>query len=154
MLMCSVMSSAASSNVSSSIAVAMIPPDPPPLGHLSSSPLADSTSAHGSSAPDQQPELFETSPPPWELTNAEDIAMASVVFSDAPYGPYDYRIPDALRPLLAPGMRVKVPLGKRKAPMVDGVLAFHNPQYRRQVCATSLNCLTVNRCVTIHSSNW
>ncbi len=74
----------------------MIPPDPPPFGHLSSaSSLPPSASSQGASTqgaagqslsgqPDQQPELFETSPPPWELTNAEDLAMASVVFSEAP----------------------------------------------------------------------
>ena len=39
-------------------------------------------------------------------------SIAVVVFSEAPHGPYDYRIPDALRETLAPGMRVHVPLGR------------------------------------------
>ncbi len=64
-----------------------------------------------------QGELFETQPPPWELAAAEDIAVAAVVFSDAPHGPYDYRIPDQLRGDLKPGMRVLVPLGKRRRPI-------------------------------------
>ncbi len=70
---------------------------------------------HGDS--DTQPaqgELFETAPPPWELAVEDDVATASVVFSEAPYGPYDYRIPDQLRDQLQPGMRVKVPLGRRR----------------------------------------
>jgi primosomal protein N' (replication factor Y) (superfamily II helicase) len=65
----------------------------------------------------QQAELFETQPPPWELAAEEDIAVASVVFSVAPHGPYDYRIPNELRDDLKPGMRVQVPLGKRRTPI-------------------------------------
>jgi primosomal protein N' (replication factor Y) len=65
-----------------------------------------------------QGRLFETDPPPWELAVEEDLAVASVVFRDAPYGPYDYRIPDAMKDRLQPGMRVHVPLGRRKRPMV------------------------------------
>jgi primosomal protein N' (replication factor Y) len=61
-----------------------------------------------------QGELFETAPPPWELAAADDVALASVVFSEAPYGPFDYRIPDDLRAQLHAGMRVRVPLGRRR----------------------------------------
>ncbi|QEG02462.1 Primosomal protein N' [Stieleria maiorica] len=65
-----------------------------------------------------QGQLFETDPPPWELAVEEDVAVASVVFRDAPYGPYDYRIPAEMRDQLHPGMRVHVPLGRRKRPTV------------------------------------
>lgn len=61
----------------------------------------------------QQGALFDTAPPPWELASAEDVAVAAVVFSEAPHGPYDYRIPDPLLERLRPGMRVRVPLGRR-----------------------------------------
>ncbi|WP_146533162.1 replication restart helicase PriA [Rubripirellula reticaptiva] len=61
-----------------------------------------------------QGELFETAPPPWELAVQDDVATARVVFSEAPHGPYDYRIPDEMRESLEAGMRVKVPLGRRK----------------------------------------
>ena len=64
-----------------------------------------------------QGQLFDTDPPPWELAAEDDVAVASVVFSEAPYGPYDYRIPDLIRENLQPGMRVHVPLGRRKRPM-------------------------------------
>jgi primosomal protein N' (replication factor Y) len=64
-----------------------------------------------------QGELFETQPPPWELAAEDDVAIASVVFSEAPHGPYDYKIPDALRGDLQPGMRVLVPLGRRRRPL-------------------------------------
>ncbi len=66
----------------------------------------------------QQAELFETEPPPWELTVEDDIAVGRIVFSEAPYGPYDYQIPEAEREHLKPGMRVRVPLGKRRHPMM------------------------------------
>lgn len=62
----------------------------------------------------EQGELFETDPPPWELADDTDVAVAKIVFSEAPHGPYDYRIPSALRDALQPGMRVRVPLGRRR----------------------------------------
>ena len=40
-----------------------------------------------------QVELFETEPPPWELAVEDDVAVASVVFSTAPHGPYDTEFP-------------------------------------------------------------
>ena len=63
-----------------------------------------------------QGQLFETDPPPWELAVDNDVAVACVVFRDAPYGPYDYRIPNEMLDRLQPGMRVHVPLGRRKRP--------------------------------------
>jgi primosomal protein N' (replication factor Y) len=72
--------------------------------------LADSKS--------HQTQLFELEPPPWELDAEEEVAVATVVFSEAPHGPYDYRVPESLRNELKPGMRVRVPLGKRRKSMV------------------------------------
>ena len=83
----------------------VLPPLPP---SLTQSPKPD----------DAQAELFETAPPPWELADADDVAVAKIVFSESPHGPFDYRIPDADRDRLAPGMRVAVPLGHRKKPMI------------------------------------
>ena len=39
-------------------------------------------------------------------------------FVTPPYGPYDYRIPNEMRDRLQPGMRVHVPLARRKRPTV------------------------------------
>ena len=64
-----------------------------------------------------QVELFETDLPPWELATETSVAAATVVFSEAPYGPYDYRIPDSLRETMQIGMRVRVPLGNRRKPI-------------------------------------
>ncbi len=66
----------------------------------------------------QQTDLFELEPPPWELESQEETAIATVVFSEAPHGPYDYRIPESLLAELQPGMRVRVPLGKRRKSMI------------------------------------
>jgi primosomal protein N' (replication factor Y) len=79
-------------------------------GKVDPNPTAVSSTSH-------QVELFETAPPPWELAVQEDISVARVVFSEAPYGPYDYRIPTAMLDQLKPGMRVDVPLGKRRKPI-------------------------------------
>lgn len=65
-------------------------------------------------SPHEQAELFETAPPPWEIAAANDVAVAKIVFSEAPHGPFDYRIADGDRDSLHPGMRVRVPLGRRK----------------------------------------
>ena len=65
----------------------------------------------------EQPELFETKPPPWELVDAEEIMSASIVFAEAPHGPFDYKIPAPMRAHVQAGMRVRVPLGKRKQPL-------------------------------------
>ena len=62
--------------------------------------------------------LFDTDPPPWELVADETVATASVVFSEAPYGPYDYRIPESMCETLRPGMRVAVPLARRRRPTI------------------------------------
>lgn len=66
----------------------------------------------------RQGELFETAPPPWELAAADDVAIAKIVFSEAPHGPYDYQIPDEMRDAVQAGMRVKVPLGHRRKAMI------------------------------------
>ncbi len=66
----------------------------------------------------QQADLFELEPPPWELESQEDADIATVVFSESPHGPYDYRVPDSFRGQLQAGMRVRVPLGKRRKSMI------------------------------------
>jgi primosomal protein N' (replication factor Y) (superfamily II helicase) len=60
----------------------------------------------------RQHRLFADDPDPWELDAAADREAVRIVFPEAPYGPYDYEIPDKLRGVLQPGVRVKVPLGR------------------------------------------
>lgn len=60
----------------------------------------------------RQGELFPDDLAPWELDAQSLTLVANVVFAEAPFGPYSYRIPDTLSSALLPGMRVLVPLGK------------------------------------------
>ncbi|MEC9096513.1 MAG: primosomal protein N' [Planctomycetota bacterium] len=59
-------------------------------------------------------DAFETpkAAAPWELDAGRDRSLATVVFSEVPWGPYDYLIPDALKSEVQVGRRVEVPLGR------------------------------------------
>jgi primosomal protein N' (replication factor Y) len=64
-----------------------------------------------------QQSLFETDPAPWDVDDAAERIVASVVLAGGPIGEFDYLAPDellssqaALR--LEPGRRVRVPLGR------------------------------------------
>lgn len=60
----------------------------------------------------QQGELFQTDLPPWELDAANETPCVTVAFPEAPFGPYDYRIPSEFAGIIQPAMRLVVPLGK------------------------------------------
>jgi primosomal protein N' (replication factor Y) (superfamily II helicase) len=75
-----------------------------------------------------QQDLFELSPPPWELVAGEKVILASVVFADAPHGPFDYRVPDSLRGQVVAGARVHVPLGHRRQPMTGWCIDVKSDQ--------------------------
>lgn len=65
-----------------------------------------------------QSELFPQDVPPWELDAQATSTVARIVFSEAPHGPLDYRIPAAFLDQVVPGVRVKVPLGKSNREML------------------------------------
>lgn len=71
----------------------------------------------------QQGELFSNDLPPWEMDAASETPAVSVVFPEAPFGPYDYRIPDELTGQIKPSMRVVVPLGKGNRELVGYVVS-------------------------------
>ena len=60
----------------------------------------------------RQGELFPDDLAPWEIDAQSLTLAASVVFPEAPYGPYSYRVTDEFASVLQPGMRVVVPLGR------------------------------------------
>ena len=72
----------------------------------------------------RQQNLFDTSPPAWELDDAETKRVATVVLSSGPTGEFDYLVPenfaDERRPelLVEAGRRVQVPLGRGDRPVV------------------------------------
>ena len=77
---------------------------------------------------DQQ-SLFNVQPQPWQLDDQDDWLVARIVFSGAPYGPYDYSIPANLETSVKPGVRIEVPLGRGNRKMtgycIDVIGAFH-----------------------------
>jgi primosomal protein N' (replication factor Y) len=62
----------------------------------------------------EQQNLFNVDPEPWVLDDLDDFQTASVVFAEAPFGPYEYIIPEEFSSSLTTGMRVRVPLGKSR----------------------------------------
>ena len=61
---------------------------------------------------DQQRNLFDTDPEPWEADDQAEQLVAGIVLATGPAQEFDYLVPDALRELVEPGRRVLVPLGK------------------------------------------
>ncbi len=123
---------------------AMPPPNVPPDSERDSAPEI------GRGGTSHQGELFETQPPPWELAVEDDVAIASVVFSEAPHGPYDYRIPDKLRGDLQPGMRVLVPLGRRRRPIGGWCIETKLGSSTHRTLARSRRSL--RRCAAVRST--
>ncbi|MCA9147613.1 MAG: hypothetical protein KDB05_32810, partial [Planctomycetales bacterium] len=60
----------------------------------------------------KQQELFDSQPAPWELDEGDDRLVATIVLPEAPFGPFDYAVPESFRSSLHPAMRVRVPLGR------------------------------------------
>jgi primosomal protein N' (replication factor Y) len=82
--------------------------------------------------PSQQQSLFETEPAPWELDDAADQLVATVVLPGGPAGEFDYLAPAGLvagdRPeqRLEAGRRVRVPLGRANRSVVGYCVALVN----------------------------
>ena len=74
---------------------------------------------------ERQNDLFDTSPPQWELDAAADQLLATVVFPEAPRGEFDYRVPDSLRGALQLGCRVRVPLGRGNRTLIGYCVSLH-----------------------------
>lgn len=66
----------------------------------------------------QQQSLFQTDAPAWEIDDAAEAYVATVVFSEPPHGPYDYAVPERLRASVSAGRRVRAPLGRSDRTMV------------------------------------
>lgn len=75
---------------------------------------------------DQQANLFDTDPAPWELDSVADRALATIVFPEAPRGEFDYLIPTDMLPNLQPGARVRVPLGRGNRRVLGYCIAVGN----------------------------
>jgi len=60
----------------------------------------------------EQQRLFADAPAEWELDDAEERLVATVLFARGPAAEFDYVVPDRWRGQVQPGMRLKVPFGK------------------------------------------
>ncbi len=80
----------------------------------------------------QQQTLFEPEPAPWELDDAAEQLVATVVLPGGPVGEFDYLAPAGLladeRPegRLEPGCRVRVPLGRANRGVIGYCVALAN----------------------------
>ena len=77
---------------------------------------------------DQQ-SLFNVSPPQWQLDDQGDWLAARIAFANAPFGPYDYSIPNDLEAQVKLGVRVGVPLGRSNRKMSGYCIDIINPQH-------------------------
>ncbi len=75
-----------------------------------------------------QPQLFPQDVPPWELDAQATSTVARIVFSEAPHGPLDYRVPAPYLEQVVPGVRVKVPLGKSNREMLGYCIEIQTVQ--------------------------
>lgn len=66
----------------------------------------------------RQKDLFDVRPEPWELDDAVDQWVATIVFAEGAEGEFDYLIPDALREEVTVGQRLHVPLGRGNRPVI------------------------------------
>ena len=73
-----------------------------------------------------QQRLFADDSAPWEWDDSQERLVATIVFSEEPYGPYDYLVPDELRGDVELGRRVRVPLGRGNRVMIGYVVALGN----------------------------
>lgn len=74
----------------------------------------------------EQQSLFDRDPPPWELDDAREQLVATLVFSRGPQKPFDYAVPEELRGQVAAGQRVRAPFGKQQRPLEGYCVALEN----------------------------
>ena len=77
----------------------------------------------------QQQSLFDTEPAPWELDDAAQQHVATVVLPSGPGGEFDYLVPEGMG--LAVGCRVRVPLGRGNRSVVGYCVAVGDQVGRR-----------------------
>lgn len=75
----------------------------------------------------EQRDLFDKQPSPWELDDQREVCVGQIVFAEFPFGPYDYEVPDAFRQSIRPGMRVEVPLGRGNRKRIGYCVKLSNP---------------------------
>ena len=67
---------------------------------------------------DKQQQLFDSEPAPWELDDAQQHWVATIVVPGGPPQELDYLVPEMLRPQLEVGRRVSATLGRGERPVI------------------------------------
>ena len=82
----------------------------------------------------RQPGLFPDDVPdespvdaPWVSDALKDHSIATVVFAEIPWGPFDYLIPNELQDSVKAGRRVQVPLGRGNRQVTGYCVAVKHP---------------------------
>lgn len=73
-----------------------------------------------------QQQLFNMDPAPWEVDDAAEQLVASIVLPTGPAGTYDYVVPDPLRESVRPGLRVRIPFGRGNRTVVGYCVRVEN----------------------------
>lgn len=87
----------------------------------------------------QQQTLFDDELPPWELDDAAEQLVATVVLTEGPAGEFDYLVPPnmvsakAAEKNLEPGRRVRVPIGRGNRLVVGYCVALASKRVERKL---------------------
>ncbi len=65
-----------------------------------------------------QGKLFDDDPTPWDMDDAAERLVASVVFTDGPDQDFSYLVPERMAGQLEPGQRVRATLGRGNRPAI------------------------------------
>ncbi len=85
-----------------------------------------------------QQNLFSDEGQPWEEDDRRDRLIARVVFPEGPPEPYDYEVPEPLRPMIQAGQRVLAPLGRGDRPLVGYCVELTSkPELQRKLKSLS-----------------
>jgi len=79
----------------------------------------------------QQQELFDPEEAPWQVDDADEALVASVLMPIGPPTPFDYRVPDHLRGSIQVGQRVRAPLGRGDTTRIGYCVALESRSLRR-----------------------
>ena len=92
----------------------------------------------------RQPGLFPDDVPdespvdaPWVRDALKDHSIATVVFAEIPWGPFDYLIPNELQDSVKAGRRVQVPLGRGNRQVTGYCVAVKHPGTGQQAATAS-----------------
>jgi primosomal protein N' (replication factor Y) len=87
----------------------------------------------------QQQTLFDDELPPWELDDAAEQLVATVVLPEGPAGEFDYQVPPSMvsgkagEKNLEPGRRVRVPIGRGNRLVVGYCVALASKRVERKL---------------------